>query len=152
MITKDEVLQFQDNWARGIINIGELFKNDQGYVAEAENFISRLYAYDSEKVLFKPTLAVNTQFRLDKIAALSYFVGGNSNYSEDLGFAIKGWIKIRWENIGIKIIDNIAICMGNYFFSKSNEDDLMVEYTIILKKIRGNLKIILHDSHLPYQK
>ena len=42
--------------------------------------------------------------------------------------------------------------MGNYFFSKSNEDDLMVEYTIVLKKIAGELKIILHDSHLPYQK
>ena len=152
MITKDEVLKFQDNWAAGIINIGELFKNNKGYVDEAENFISRLYAYESEEVLFKPTLAVDTQFRLDKIAALSYFVGGNSKYSEDLGFAIKDWIKIRWENIGIKIIDNIAICMGNYFFSKSNEDDLMVEYTIVLKKIAGELKIILHDSHLPYQK
>lgn len=152
MITKDEVLQFQEDWGTGIINIGELFKNGEGYIDKAEDFISTLYAYESEEVLFKPTLAVETQFRLDKIAALSYFVGGNSDYSEDLGFAIKGWHTVRWENIGIKIIDNIVICMGNYFFTMSNEDDLMVEYTIVLKKIRGKLKIILHDSHLPYQK
>ena len=45
-----------------------------------------------------------------------------------------------------------AICMGNYFFSLQNEDDLKVEYSIILRKIDGMLKIILHDSHLPYQK
>ncbi len=29
--------------------------------------------------------------------------------------------------------------------------DLKVEYTIVLKKINGVLKMILHDSHLPFQ-
>ena len=42
--------------------------------------------------------------------------------------------------------------MGNYFFGLENEEELKVEYTIILKKIDENLKIILHDSHLPYKK
>ena len=45
-----------------------------------------------------------------------------------------------------------AICMGNYFFGLDDSEDLKVEYTIVLKKIDGVLKMILHDSHLPYQK
>ena len=39
-----------------------------------------------------------------------------------------------------------------FFFGMDKKDDLKVEYSLVLKKIRGVLKIILHDSHLPYQK
>ena len=84
--------------------------------------------------------------------ALSYFIGGNSNFDEDNGFAIKGWHQIRWENVGINIIDDIALCMGNYFFSLKGEEDLKVEFSLVVRKVNGNLKIILHDSHLPYQQ
>ena len=49
-------------------------------------------------------------------------------------------------------MSDCAICMGNYFFGMEGEEDLKVEYTIVLKKINGTLKMILHDSHLPYQK
>ena len=115
-------------------------------------FINKFYAYEDSSVLFKPTLASKNQFRTDKIAALSYFIGGNSNFGEDNGFAIKGWHQIRWENVGINIIDDIALCMGNYFFSLKGEEDLKVEFSLVVRKVNGNLKIILHDSHLPYQQ
>ena len=75
-----------------------------------------MYAYETEVVLFKPTLAADTQFRLDKVAALSYFVGGNSSYSEDGGFAIKGWNTVRWEDVGIKIMEDCAICVWETTF------------------------------------
>lgn len=152
MITKEEVLKFQEDWGNGIISMSNTFKNGGDVVAEAKAFISKLYAYETEVVLFKPTLAADTQFRLDKVAALSYFVGENLDYSEDDGFAIKGWNTVRWENAGIKIMEDCAICMGNYFFSMENQKDLKVEYTIVLRRIDGKLKLILHDSHLPYQK
>ncbi len=152
MITKQEVLQFQEDWGNGIISIGATFKDGGDYVGEAIDFINKMYSYESEKVFFKPTLASVTQFRLDQASALSYFIGGNSKYLEDSGFAIKGWNSVRWENVGVKIMADCAICMGNYFFGFYGEDDLKVEYTIILKKINGILKMILHDSHLPYQK
>ncbi|MEE2931711.1 MAG: phosphoribosyl-AMP cyclohydrolase [Bacteroidota bacterium] len=152
MITKEEVLAFQENWGDGIISIGNTFKNRGDYVGEAKDFLNRLYAYEFEEVFFKPTLATELQFRLDKAAALSYFVGGDPDFLEDGGFAIKGWNNIRWENSGIKIMQDCAICMGNYFFGMENGDDLKVEYSVVLKKIDGALKIILHDSHLPYQK
>ena len=152
MIKKQEVLKFQKMWGDGIISISNTFKNNGNYETEAKEFIARLYSYESEVVFFKPTLASEAQFRLDSISALSYFIGHNSTFSEDSGFAIKGWNNVKWENIGIKIMQDCAICMGNYFFGIEGEEDLKVEYTIILKKIDGKLKIILHDSHLPYQK
>ncbi len=152
MITKEEILAFQKEWGNGIISMSNTFKNGGDYTSEAKEFISKLYAYESEGVLFKPTLAVDAQFRLDKVAALSYFVGGNSDFAEDGGFAINGWNSVRWENAGIKITTYCAICMGNYYFGMENEEDLKVEYSIVLKKIDGTLKMILHDSHLPYQK
>ncbi|MEE2699971.1 MAG: phosphoribosyl-AMP cyclohydrolase [Bacteroidota bacterium] len=152
MITNEEVLQFQEDWGNGIISMSATFKNGGDYKEEAKEFIARLYAYEFEEVLFKPTFAADTQFRLDRVMALSYFVGGNSDFSEDGGFAIKGWNSVIWENAGIKIMGDCAICMGNYFFGMESEEDLKVEYTIVLRKIDGILKMILHDSHLPYQK
>ena len=152
MIIKEEVLRFQKEWGDGIVSISTAFKNGENHTDEAIEFIKRLYAYESEQVFFKPTLASDVQFRLDKVGALSYFVGSNTDYSEDSGFAIKGWNRVRWENAGIKILEDCAVCMGNYFFGMEGKEDLKVEYTVVLKKIDGTLKIILHDSHLPYQK
>jgi hypothetical protein len=152
MITKEEVLAFQDKWGSGVVSMSTTFKNGGDYIAEAKDFISKLYAYETEEVLFKPTLAADAQFRLDKVAALSYFIGGSSDFKEDSGFAIKGWNTVRWENAGIKITQDCAICMGNYFFGMENETDLKVEYSIVLKKIDGILKMILHDSHFPFKK
>jgi hypothetical protein len=59
---------------------------------------------------------------------------------------------VRWENIGTKIIGNMAVAMGNYYFTPAKGgDDVKVEYSFAYTKdTDGNLKIILHDSHLPY--
>ena len=117
-----------------------------------EKFIDRVYNYEKGEVLFKPTLARDIQFRNTKEAALSYFVGNNSNYSEDSGFALKNWTSIRWDNSGIQVFENIAVAMGNYYFTNS-DGTIMVEFSFVYKKCsHGELKIILHDSHLPYQK
>jgi hypothetical protein len=118
----------------------------------AEDHINQFYNYQDGSVLFKPTLASEKQFRLDFEGALSYFVGGNSNYPEDHGFAIKPWSHVRWESIGTKIIGNMAIAMGNYFFTPTEGgDDVKVEYSFsYTKNDKGELKIILHGSHLPY--
>ena len=42
--------------------------------------------------------------------------------------------------------------MGNYYF-KNADGDLKVEFSFVYKKDDfGNIKIVLHDSHLPYQE
>ena len=152
MITIEEILEFQKKWGDSIIKISDSYKKNNDYLNDTNNLIDSLYAYDKEEVLFKPTLASDNQFRLSRTGALSYFIGGNDQFKEDEGFAIKGWTNIRWENAGYKIYSDIAVCMGNYFFSIDNSEPLKVEFTIVLKKIDDRLRLILHDSHLPFQK
>ncbi|MFL2574148.1 MAG: phosphoribosyl-AMP cyclohydrolase [Flavobacteriales bacterium] len=152
MITEEEVFSAQKHWSDGLIKISNNHKNNLDYISQAINHIERLYDYSAGKVLFKPTLARDIQFRNTKEGALSYFVGNNDDFPEDNGFALKGWTDVRWENSGIQIFDNIAIAMGNYFFT-NNEGTIMVEFSFVYRKDdQGNLKIILHDSHLPYHK
>mgnify|MGYP006140850205 FL=1 len=151
MITKEEVLSEQKQWSDGLLNIGRLYSESADYKQVAANYLSELYGFHMGEVLFKPTLASVQQFRLTKESALSYFIGGNSNFDEDNGFALLGWKAVRFENIGIKIEENIAIAMGNYFFMKENNSEVKVEYTFVYKKDdSGKLYIILHDSHFPY--
>ena len=151
MITKEEVLNEQKQWSDGLLNIGNLYSESADYKQTAANYLSELYGFHMGEVLFKPTLASVQQFRRTKEAALSYFIGGNSNFDEDSGFALLGWKAVRFENIGIKIEGNIAIAMGNYFFQKEDKSEVKVEYTFVYKKDDfGKLYIILHDSHFPY--
>ena len=150
-IVEKEVIEAQENWANGLLNIGKLFSESADYKQVAANYLSELYGFHLGEVFFKPTLACAQQFRLTKEAALSYFIGGNSNFDEDSGFALLGWKTVRFENIGIKIEGNIAIAMGNYFFQKEDNSEAKVEFTFVYKKDdSGKLYIILHDSHFPY--
>lgn len=149
-ITKKEVIKAQEKWAIGVIDIGKKFLAKEDYSSCAEIFLDTLYAFSLGGVLFKPTLASETQFRLTKKAALSYFVAGDTDFNEDNGFALMNWQSIRFENKRICIENDIALTMGNYFMKRDNVET-KVEYSLVYKKDdQGNLRIILHDSHLPY--
>ncbi|MGY8932117.1 MAG: hypothetical protein ACKVH2_05320 [Flavobacteriales bacterium] len=152
MIKKEEVERIQNNWSEGLLLIVSKYQNNKAYISCANAFIDELYSYNFCDVLFKPTLVIDTQFRNTKESALSYFIGNNDNFSEDSGFALKPWTKIRWENSGIQLFENIATAMGNYYFTK-DDVELKVEFSFVFKKDdNGILRIILHDSHLPYKK
>jgi hypothetical protein len=151
-ITEQEVLAAQQAWSDGIVNIGQVYLDNGDYKEAAIQHINKFYNYQEGLVLFKPTLAYQKQFRTDFDGALSYFVGGNEEYEEDHGFAIKPWSAVRWENIGVISIGNMAVAMGNYYFTPAKGgDDVKVEYSFAYTKDdEGNLKIILHDSHVPF--
>jgi hypothetical protein len=150
-ITKDEVIEAQKIWGDGILKIRNTYKEEGDYVAAASEHIDNLYGYQMTEVLFKPTLAAESQFRLDKEGALSYFVGGNDKYKEDKGFAILPWTNVRWENAGIITEGNFAVAMGNYYFTNEDGEETKVEYTFgYTKNSNGELKIVLHHSALPY--
>ena len=152
MITEEQILEAQKNWGEGIINIGRVFLEKGDYKSAAEQHINTFYNYQEGKVLFKPTLASIKQFRLDFDAALSYFVGGNDAFPEDHGFAIKPWTNVRWENIGTTILGDTGLAMGNYYFTPHDGSDVVkVEYSFAYTRdSKGDLKIILHDSHVPF--
>ena len=151
-ITEREVVAAQKMWGEGIVRIGAVFSNDGDYSSEAADFIQDMYGYDLSSVLFKPTLAANDQFRSSFDAALSYFVGGNDTYIEDKGFAIKPYTNVKFDNVGI--INNscrMAVAMGNYFFTDTKGGETKVEYTFAyVKDSDGNLRIVAHQSSLPY--
>lgn len=144
-ISDDEVKKSQIEWGKGIIEIG----NSIDYRKAAVEHIEKFYAYDTGKVLFKPTLASENQFRGSKKLALSYFIG--QDLDEDTGFALAPYTKVRWENEGIVTNGRTAMAMGNYFFTKIDGEELKVEYTFgYIKDKNGNIKINLHHSSIPY--
>jgi hypothetical protein len=151
-ITEREVVEAQKMWGQGIVRIGKVFSEKGDYSGEAADFIQDMYGYDLSSVLFKPTLAAEDQFRSSFDAALSYFVGGNEAYAEDKGFAIKPYVKVKFDNVGI--INNscrMAVAMGNYYFTDTNGNETKVEYTFAYVKDKlGKLRIVAHQSSLPY--
>merc|ERR1712012_588647 len=80
-------------------------------------------------------------------------VGGGD--AEDTGFAInggKGWSEVRFENHQTKRAGNLAIAMGNYYFTCAQTgDQTKVEYTFGYKKNEdGKARIFLHHSSVPF--
>lgn len=138
MITKEEVLAVQKLWGDGIIAIGKKEKT-------ADDFLTEMY---TNNALFKPTMAKEEPFRMTREKAISYFITGCC--PEDNGFALKPWLEVHFKNHSIITYENYALAMGHYFF-KSNNEEVMVEYSFGYIKLNGDLKINLHHSSLPYR-
>lgn len=152
MITKEEIHLAQKKWGDAIIKIGKLKNSKTQYEQITDKLLNELYGFDYGEVLFKPTKASEKQFRLDLNAAWSYFIGGNQDFSEDLGFALNPWTNVRFENAGYNISEKFALAMGNYFFTDLDGNETKVEYTFgYFKDKTGSLKINLHHSSLPYK-
>ncbi|MEO1013916.1 MAG: phosphoribosyl-AMP cyclohydrolase [Pseudomonadota bacterium] len=151
-ITEQEVVAAQTAWGDGIVKIGKAYAEGGDYVAAASEHINTFYGYDLGLVLFKPTLASDEQFRSSFDGALSYFVGGNPSFPEDKGFALRPWTKVRWRNAGITNNScDMAVAMGNYFFTPAEGEETKVEYTIgYIKDAKGDLRMVVHKSSLPY--
>jgi len=149
-ITERDIIDAQERWAKGIVEIGKVYQDGGDYKATASELIDQLYGYGEGKVLFKPTKAAQDQFRGTKAEALSYFVGGEN--PEDHGFAIQPWSKVRFVNEDIDIDQDSANAMGNYYFTDAKTgNEVKVEYTFTYRRAKdGHLVIDLHHSSLPY--
>ena len=151
MITKEDVIQVQKLWAAGVIKIGSLKDQRSNCEDFTSEFLDDLYGFELGAVLFKPTKCEVEQFRPSKAEAVSYFIAGEDRAcSEDNGFAIQPWTKVRFENSNFILEENRAIAMGNYFFTDLDNNEAKVEYTFGYKLIDGKLKIDLHHSSFPY--
>ena len=150
-ITAQEVEQAQQAWAEGIVRIGKVHTDGGDASAAAGEHLDNLYGFELGPVLFKPTKAAAKQFRMDRVAALSYFVGGNADFAEDHGFAIHPWTAVRFENEATFLHGDYAVAMGNYYFTQTDGQVVKVEYTFgYIKDAAGNLKINLHHSSVPF--
>ena len=152
MVTQEEVEKIQEEWAKGLVEMGSLANDQDKLRTAADRYLDQLYAFDNGHVLFKPTLAAIKPFRLDKKGALSYFIGGDVSYAEDTGFACKQWVSIKFENKALILETHRAIAMGSYCFTDGKNNQIIVEYTFgFIKATNGQLKIDVHHSSLPYQ-
>ena len=138
---KDLILEYQNKWANGIVEIGKTKNNFEESSLVTTKFIHELYNFKNGNVQFKPTKASENQFRNDFDSALSYFIGNNPSFSEDSGFALNPWVNVEFKNESINIYGNIGMAMGNI---------TKVEYSFVYKRIGDTVKIVLHHSSLPY--
>jgi hypothetical protein len=152
-ITEEKVKEAQKAWCGALVAINETKEKGGDYTKTASDIIDAAYNYQNGIVLFKPTLTTGEQtFRMDKEGALAYFVGGNTKYKDDAGFALKGWKKCESKPRGILLTGDTAISMGNVHIWDKDGKETVVDKTWGYKMDdKGNLRIILHHSSLPYK-
>lgn len=153
-ITEAEVLAAQKAWGDALVAISDTHeKNGQAAAKElAGKVIDSAYGYQFGPVLFKPTLTQAPQtFRTTRDGALAYFVGGDSNFPKDTGFALKGWKSVDIKNAAIFIAGDVATSMGNVSITDKSGKVTTVDKTWkFLKDDNGKLRIVVHHSSLPY--
>ena len=141
-------------WGDGLLEISNAYENSgiEKATLVAEGMLDKLYGFNLGPVLFKPTLSGGSQtFRLTREGALSYFIGQNPVYSQDSGFGIKFWRKFSAEASAVFIDETVAMWMGWVTFIDKNEQVTKVDKSWGYKlDNKGNLRIILHHSSLPY--
>ena len=149
VITKLDVDRAQRLWAEALIEIGRDYTAQGDYKATAKQLLDQLYAYHFEEgvVLFKPTYAQEVPFRQTYEAALSYFVGGDAQFEEDQGFALRPWQAVEFMNEGYYFHGDTVLVMGGYVFKPIAGEPVKAEYTFgYVRDQQGDLKIILHHS------
>ena len=153
-ITEAEVLAAQRAWCQALVDISTTGEKSGQAAAKAlaERVIDSAYGYQMGAVLFKPTLTVAPQtFRTTRAGALAYFVGGDSAFPKDTGFALKGWTKCESRNAAVFISGDSATTMGNVMITGKDGKVTTVDKTWgYVKDDAGRLRIVLHHSSLPF--
>ncbi len=156
-LTEAEVNAAQQAWCDALVEIGRQHAAGEDYRAFADKVLTDAYDYDNGRVFFKPTLAWGDQtFRKTKPGAMAYFVGGDENYPNDGGFALKPWAKVRYDNgvrgaEEVQVHGNIGISMGKVFLEDMDGNEISVDKTFVFRKTDdGKVRLIVHDSSLPY--
>lgn len=153
-ITVAEVEAAQRAWGDALVAIAtEYERNGQAAATRlAGQVLDTAYGYNLGPVAFKPTLAHGEQtFRTTREGALAYFVGGNSRFPGDTGFALKGWRSYEIDNAAIVINGTTAISTGNVMLTNDEGETTTVNKTWgWVRDANGALRIVLHHSSLPY--
>ncbi len=153
-ISEQDVLAAQQAWGSALVQIASDFEEGgiEAAKATAETVIDTAYGYNLGPVLFKPTLTKTPQtFRTSREGALSYFVGHDTDFPSDKGFALNGWKAFETENAAIFIEGDVAMSMGKVRLTNADGDVTEVDKTWGYKRdAAGDLRIVLHHSSLPY--
>mgnify|MGYP000412737507 FL=1 len=153
MFTKEMAYTALQTWCDNVVEVGKIYAEGGDAQAFSEQVLSDNYDYDNGHVLFKPTQTFGQQtFRPTKEGALSYFVGGNSDFPNDKGFKLKPWVKVWFSKEDLILHNDLAIVQCNVHFIGSDDSHIFVNKSFVFKECDdGRVRIILHQSSLPYQ-
>jgi len=153
-LTEADVLSAQKAWGDALVSIAREYETNGHAKAKAlaNVVLDKAYGYNLGPVLFKPTLTTAPQtFRTTKDGALAYFVGGDSKYPNDTGFALKGWRSVEIKNAAVQIHGDTASTVGNVTMTDKDGKVTVVDKTWTFKKTDdGAIRIVAHHSSLPY--
>jgi len=139
---------------RRLVRIGDQHRNRTLAVEGARSFVDDLYGYDTRPVVFRVTdgTAAQASFRLSREGAISYFVGRSREFPSDVGFALRPWKAVSFENAGgINIIGDHAEAMGSTTLTDAEGKVAKVEYTLgYFRDKTGALRIDMHFMSWPY--
>lgn len=150
-LTESDIVAAQREWEAGLLEIARTYANlgADAARARAARMIDRLYGYAWGPVLFKPTLAGGSQtFRTTRAGALAYFAGGDSDFPDDTGFALKPWREVRIRNIGMQIRHDTAMVMSRAVLTDAQGKVTEVDKTWGYRRGPEGVRIVLHHSSL----
>lgn len=155
-LTKTDIVAAQEAWGAALVQIARI-NAERGPEAARETaaaIIEAAYGYQLGPVLFKPTLTLAPQtFRTTAEGALAYFVGQDTNFPDDSGFALNSWTSVAIENAAIFIDGDTAMTMGNVLITNAEGNVTVVDKTWgFHRDADGVIRIVLHHSSLPHQK
>ena len=155
-ITQTDLTATIKKWGNGLIAISTAYENGgiEKATGTADNVLDQLYGFEFGPILFKPTLSGGEQtFRPTKQGTLSYFVGNDPQYPSDTGFGLKYWREVKSETSAVMLDETIAMWMGWVKFTDKYKNLIKVEKSFGFRiSEKGDLKIILHHSSLPYEE
>jgi hypothetical protein len=155
VITEQDLTTARKVWGDALVAIATAYDTNgrAAATAAANGALDGAYGYNMGPVLFKPTLTSGSQtFRTTREGALSYFVGGNAAYTQDSGFAIKGWRSVETTTAASFMDGDVAMWMGNVRMTDKNGGVTIVDKSWGYKKdANGVMRIVLHHSSLPYR-
>ena len=152
-ITEAEVLAAQQGWCDALLAISAEYAAGGRPAATvlAGEIIDAAYGYQLGPVLFKPTLASGEQtVRTTRAGALAYFVGGDADFADDSGFALKGWTECRIDNAALIVEGDLGLTMGFVHFVNADGQTTVDKSWAFRKTADDSIRIVLHHSSLPY--
>ncbi|MEM9223115.1 MAG: hypothetical protein AAGB11_12030 [Pseudomonadota bacterium] len=155
-LTEADIKAAQQAWGDALVAIAVAYdtEGEEKARALAIEAVERYYNHGNGKVLFKPTLASDPhRFRTTREGAIAYFVGGDPDFPQDEGFALKGWREVDVTNAAIFVDGNIGMSMGDVTITDADGNSVSVDKTWGFQKTEsGDVVIVLHHSSLPFTK
>lgn len=138
-----DIEKLQNSWGKQIIELGLMSQKEQE--KNIRKRLSKMYAYETSKVCFKPTMKDDIKKYKTLEGAVDYFFGCEGKK----GFLGNKWTEIVFHTNEVIEMEECIISNGHYFFNKPRENVYVKAfYTMAFDK---SGRLIIHHSSLPVE-